>query len=510
MRIVLISPYLDITSLSTRLLSSYLKTHGHSVVQIFLQDLESMIKNGIDFEDFYPDEVIDQVIEKVAGFDLLGMSLMSNYFIKMTHLTEKIREAADIPIVWGGVHPTVAPDQCMDIADYVCVGEGEEALLELANCLQDGIRPADVKNIWFKDQQGECRNPVRDPIANLDDIPFPDYDLEDQFILVGSNILPFGEDILKEMVRGRIHFNGPQHYIYETMWTRGCPHQCTYCINSHNRTLYKGCKTVRRRSIDSVIEEIKTICEKFPWLNRINFMDDDFASASEEQLSLFRDKYKEEIGHPFYALLSVLSSGEKKLSILYDAGLRRTQIGIQTLAVSTNELYRRYFFNKERLLDLARSVRKVFPPSFCPTYDVILENPWETTDNELTTLRGILELPRPFVLQLYTLTFYPGTVLFDKAVAEGIIREADVSYLKENHDRKLSYVNFLFMLVNMKLPNNLIKCMAWRPITVLMRSHPVKFVLSLLTPVYRTMKIRGVCKAQKNRFQQFLCDHSKR
>lgn len=508
MKILLISPYLDITSLSTRLLSSYLKAGGHTVKQIFLPDLKSMMENGVDFVGYYPDEVVEQVAELADGFDLLGISLMTNYFIKMSHLTREIKKRIDIPVVWGGIHPTVAPEECLDIADYVCVGEGEAALQELADSLQKGIRPARVKNIWFRDEQEECRNPVREPIVNLDEIPFPDYDIEDQYVLLGKKILPLSEDILKEMVRGRIHFTDPHHLIYETMWTRGCPHQCAYCINNYYRVLYSGFEVVRRRSVDNLIEEIKSIREKFPWFNRINFMDDDFASASNDQLMYFRDRYKMEINCPFYALLSVLSSRESKMSILFDAGLRRTQVGIQSLSPFTNRMYRRDFFSREKLLSLARTVNRVFPPEFCPTFDVILENPWESLDDRLLTLRGVLELPRPFVLQLYTLTFYPGTELFHKAIYDGIISGTDASYLKENHDKGFSYLNLLFMLVNKRVPNCIIRFLSWRPFVVIMESTPVKWVMSLFSPLYRIMKKRGVCRAQRNRFGWFIAKYS--
>lgn len=508
MKLMLISPYLDITSLSTRQLSSYLKAGGHSVVQVFLPDLESMMKNGIDFEGCYPDEVVEQIAELADDFDLLGMSLMTNYFIKMTHLTRGIRERIDIPIIWGGIHPTVAPEECLNIADYVCIGEGEEALQELADSLQNGIRPSHVKNIWFRDEQGECRNPVREPISSLDDIPFPDYDIEDQYVLVGKKVLPFSEDILKEMVRGRVHFNEPHHFIYETMWTRGCPHHCAYCINNYYRTLYSGFTTVRRRSVDNLIEEIKSIREKFPWFNRINFMDDDFASASNEQLMHFRDRYKKEINCPFFSLLSVLSSGEEKLSILFDAGLRRTEIGIQSLSPSTNRLYRREFFSMEKLLKLAGTVEKVFPPDFSPTYDVILENPWESVNDVLITLRGVLELPRPFVLQLFSLTFFPGTAVFDKAMEDGIIAGSDASHLKEDHDRGFTYLNLLFLLVNKRVHNRVIRFLSWKPFSAVMESAPVKWLLSLFNPLYRVLKKRSVCKAQSKRFGWFIAEYS--
>ena len=508
MRILLISPYLDITSLSTRQLSSYLKAGGHSVKQVFLPDLESMIENSVDFAECYPNEVVEQVAELADGFHLLGMSLMTNYFIKMTHLTRGIKERIDIPVLWGGIHPTVAPEECLDIADYVCVGEGEAALQELADSLQMGIRPAHVKNIWFRDEHGECRNPVREPISDLDEIPFPDYDIEDQYVLVGRKVLPLSEDILKEMVRGRIHFTEPHHLIYETMWTRGCPHHCAYCINNYYRTLYGGFKTVRRRSVDNLIEEIRSIRERFPWFNRINFMDDDFASASNEQLMHFRDRYKKEINCPFYALLSVLSSHEEKMSILFDAGLRRTQIGIQSLSPSTNRMYRRDFFSREKLLNLAGTVNRVFPPEFCPTYDVILENPWESLDDRLLTLMGVLELPRPFVLQLYTLTFYPGTELFHKAIDDGIISGTDASYLKENHDKDLNYLNILFIMVNKRIPNCIIRFLSWKPIPAIMESIPIRWLLSLFTPLYRILKKRDVCRTQRKRFGRFISEYS--
>lgn len=506
MKIILISPYLDITSLSTRLLSSYLKAGGHSVLQVFLPDLEGMMESGVDFVNFYPDEVIEQVAGLADGFHLLGISLMTNYFIKMTHLTRELREKINIPIVWGGIHPTVAPEECLDIADYVCVGEGEEALLELADNIQKGIRPADVRNIWFRDELGECRNPVREPISDLDTIPFPDYDIEEQYVLVGRKILPLSEDILKEMVRGRVSFNEYHHLNYETMWTRGCPHHCTYCINNHYRTLYKGFSSVRRRSVDNLIEEIRSIRERFPWFNRINFMDDDFASASNEQLIPFRDKYRKEINCPFSCLLSVLSSREEKLSILFDAGLRRTQIGIQSLSTSTNLLYRREFFNGEKLLKLARTLKRICPPEFCPTYDVILENPWESPDDVLITLSGVLELPRPFVLQLYSLTFYPGTVLFKKATEDGVISGADASYLKENHDREFQFLNLMFVLVNKRVPNRVIRFLSWKPFISIMESTPVRRFLSLFSPLYRVLKKRGVCRNQRKRFGRFISE----
>ena len=58
---------------------------------------------------------------------------------------------SDTKVIWGGVHPSILPDESIKHSDFVCVGEGEESLLELVKKLSDGEKGNDVQNIWARE-----------------------------------------------------------------------------------------------------------------------------------------------------------------------------------------------------------------------------------------------------------------------------------------------------------------------------------------------------------------------
>lgn len=68
------------------------------------------------------------------------MSLMTNQFIQAKCVTEYLKKYhVPAPIVWGGIQSTVEPEVCLEYADIVCLGEGEDALLELAGCIWSSL-----------------------------------------------------------------------------------------------------------------------------------------------------------------------------------------------------------------------------------------------------------------------------------------------------------------------------------------------------------------------------------
>ena len=146
--IVLISPFTDISSLSLRGISSYLKEHGFSTRMIFLSNI--LLSEEIDtpnWEFTYSSVVVDQVLQLCQGAKLIGVSVMTNHHYTMGHLTDQITSRLGIPVVWGGIHPTLRPEACLEHADFACVGEGEDAVVELAAAIRDE-RPTDtIRNI---------------------------------------------------------------------------------------------------------------------------------------------------------------------------------------------------------------------------------------------------------------------------------------------------------------------------------------------------------------------------
>jgi hypothetical protein len=108
----------NISAFGARSLSSYLKTQGHDVQLVTLPIVPEVYRNsqGCLFSRgyAYSDRIVQQVVEVARASDLVGVSFMTQYHSCAVQLTRAIREALHVPVVWGGVHPTVRPVQSLE------------------------------------------------------------------------------------------------------------------------------------------------------------------------------------------------------------------------------------------------------------------------------------------------------------------------------------------------------------------------------------------------------------
>ncbi|MEI6127597.1 MAG: cobalamin-dependent protein, partial [Pseudomonadota bacterium] len=256
MKVSLISPFADISSIGLRSISAYLKSYGIATRLVFLP----LQKNFYSREAFslYSDEAVTNLAELVKHDDLIGISLMSNFYETVKDLTVKLKaKLPHMPIAWGGIHPTVMPEQGIETADYVCIGEGETPMLELCRQLAEGRQALSIPGIWAKANNEIFRNTPGHVILDLDEIPPQDYDLEDNYILVSKNkLIPITKD--------NVHtFLG---VTYWTMYSRGCPFSCTYCCNDALRSIHKDLARVRSKSPEGMLREIVAIKKRFPFI----------------------------------------------------------------------------------------------------------------------------------------------------------------------------------------------------------------------------------------------------
>lgn len=163
----------------------------------------------------------------------------------------KVREEKPVcPIVWGGVHPSLLPEQTVasKFVDVVVRGEGELVVPEIANRLSAGEPLTDVRGLTFKDK-GSIKSTAEADLIDLNNIPIE---------------LPY--DLLKlegytTLQSGRFHLQT----------SRGCPHRCGFCYNSDfNKRKWRG------KSAQRVIKEIEFILHKFPQVKIIDPIDDNF------------------------------------------------------------------------------------------------------------------------------------------------------------------------------------------------------------------------------------------
>jgi radical SAM superfamily enzyme YgiQ (UPF0313 family) len=282
----------------------------------------------------------------------------------------------------------------------------------------------------------------------LDSLPFPDYDLSDDHYLDEKNntIIKMDEDVYKNILE-----SGPApqarrgQFYYQTLTSRGCPHNCSYCWNSTFMSLYAGEKYLRWRSPENIIAELTQMKERYGFINTVIFSDDTLLIKPVEEIKKFCQYYKEKIGLPFHCLGSPLTITEEKMEYLVDAGLIIIEMGIESGSLRTRKLYNRKVSN-ERILKAAGIIDKFRSRIEPPFYDFLVDNPFESFQDQIDTLKFITQLPLYSRLNLFSLVMFPGTELFNKATNEkklnGISTQA---YRKQTYIfSKKSLINFLF------------------------------------------------------------------
>lgn len=449
MKLTFISPSPpDLYSPGIRILSSYLKQHGHQVRMIFLPGGVEHLNFESSFIYQYKDSIIKEVIELSKDSDLIGISFMTLYFDRAVQLTKRLKQALDIPISWGGIHPTLRPEEALEYADMVCVGEGEEAVLELCNKINEHKDYTDTAGFWFKVGDKIIKNDIRPLIEDLDSLPFQDYTLEDDYVysIFEDKMVKITNEFFEKISMVAPDLKGNFFPSYKVMTTRGCPHNCSYCCSSVLKNQLYPKKYLRRRSVENVMLELEDIKRRFPYIGVILIFDDVFFMASKEYIQEFASEYKKRIALPFHAQCSPTTTDEDKLEILMDAGLIFVEMGIQTGSKSTQKLFDRTFSN-DRILQAACAIGKYSDRMLSPCYHIILDIPWESDEETLETLKLIMQLPRPYWLKFSSLIFFPETGLYHLAKKEGLITDElkDV-YRKPFTYPSGKYVNYLVYL----------------------------------------------------------------
>ncbi len=413
MKTALVSTYTHPVALGLRYVSSYLKASGHDVEFICMSSKRDTAKPD------YSGPLLEDFVQRLRDADLIGLSLMTNNFHRACLLTERIRAAGiKAPIIWGGTHPTVAPDESLEVADIICVGEGERPMRQLVERLEAGKDPTDIASLGFR-AGGPFGNPrtIRNPITpledNLDDYPFPDWDLAAQWVANKDGLVPARPDNLRKAL---------DTLRMET--ARGCPYHCTFCNNTALQELYKGRgKWVRLRSVDNVLAEIRYVLGRFPRIKSVNFVDDLFLVRREEEIDEFTAKYNQQVRLPLQLDAFPNTVTERKVRALAKVPIELISMGIESASEDTlRNIYRRPTAPKR----IAQAIDTLNRHRVRTEYHYIVSNPYEPEANVIETMRFIATHHKgPSVLKVFPLMFYPGTPLYQRARADGLIGQRD-------------------------------------------------------------------------------------
>ena len=399
MKVLLVSFQSDLDTIGLKYIHYYLLKNDHDSAILYIPYFKKDDRAGLE-------EIKKFVMEMKPG--LIGVSLLSTEYNNSRDFTKYIKSFyKSAPIIWGGIHPMILPESCLSYADYVCIGEGEKAVIEIANAADKNENLKNINNLAFIEDGKVRRNPLNPLIEDLDAIPSYEHITKKGFIMHHGKIA----DLDKKMFGRYDRFHGRIHSI---ITTRGCPYFCTYCCNNFLSRLYKS-RMIRRRSIANVMEELEKALKDNPEIEYINFLDDCFLANSEDHLRQFCKIYKERIGKPFVAKAMPSYITRDKMMLLKNAGITWIEIGLQSGSNRVcKDIYKRSS-GKEAFIKAAEIISEF---KVAPYYDVILDNPFENEIDRLETIDTLIKTPKPFYTQFYSLTFYPGTELYEKAKSE--------------------------------------------------------------------------------------------
>jgi len=336
--------------------------------------------------------------------DMVCFSSMSVFANTTKQVIDKIRSLnPKTYIVWGGIHPILHSEDAIQSSDAICVGEGETAFKNFLSAYKKGSDFTKTGNFWFNLNGNIIRNnflPLHDR-DDLDKFPFPVYANRELVFKQGKGFFPL--DLSKYLEY--------ESLTYNTIWSVGCPYKCVYCGNSKFIENHSNYREIRYPSVDYIISEVKNALKKHPHISVVVFHDDSFMAIPVETLKEFADRWKNEIGLIF-CVLGVIPGyvQEDKMALLVRAGMYRIRMGIQSGSNRILKFYKRP--NKAGLINHSVSIINKFSRYMVPPgYDIIVDNPVENRKDVLDTLDMLYNLPRPYILNIFTLRIIPNTEL---------------------------------------------------------------------------------------------------
>lgn len=371
----------------------YLRKLGYSVTVYDAEaenwSYEETAKNIIDLNPLLAAIIVSGTNPSASTMNMSGAS-------KIVAQVQKLDP--NIKTLLAGLHPSALPEQTLidGNADFVCQGEGFYTLPKLLDALRNNADNYSIEGLWYK-RNGQIIANLRPPLwKNLDELPMPAWDL-----------LPMGKYRAHNWhCFDQIEKRQPYAILYTTL---GCPFRCSFCcINA----LF-GKNTIRYRRLERVVEEIDCLVNTYD-IRNIKIIDEMFGLNEKRVISLC-DMIKErgyDLNMWAYARVDTVS--ERMLAKMKTAGMNWVAYGFESGSRRVIE-----DVSKDYQLDLVQHVVEMtYNQGMYICANFIFGLPEDDFDSMNQTLKLMLDINAEWA-NIYSAMAYPGSRLYELAVAEG-------------------------------------------------------------------------------------------
>lgn len=370
----------------------------------------------------YTNEELGSFLEE-REYDLIGMGFLAARFtetvVDVCRVINKYKKKSWFQL--GGHGPSCIPEYILKTteADIIGIGECEETIVELMECKLNSGDLSKIKGIAYRNGEEVKINPRREPIRNLDSIPFPAWEEFPMEKYVGAIKEAFAEN----------------EQTFAMISSRGCVNECNFC--------YRMEKGIRIRSIEKVVEEIKILNTKYD-VSVFEFQDELFV-LSKERIIKFNELLKgNQLKIKYTATCRADIFDEEMAVLLKESGCNFLNIGFESTSQDVLN-----FMNKnttvEENIKAAEIATKV-------GINIGLNFIWGEPGDTAETLRQSAEFIKKYntysqIRTVRPVTPYPGCDLYNYAIEKGLLKGPQ-DFFNRFKNSDLITVNFTNMTDN--------------------------------------------------------------
>ncbi len=329
----------------------------------------------------------------------LGISVLTGPHIgaavRVSRAVKKVRP--NLPIIFGGWHPSLATQQTLaePYVDAVVRGQGELTLLELVQRIASGESWHGVRGMSFKDDGGHIVHEPERPVANINDLPAPAYELVDPGIYAAVS--------------------GVRQLSYTS--SVGCPYQCNYCTDM---VFYK--RRFNAYRVERVVSDLSELVPRYN-IEHVPLFDSNFLVDRKRAVEIAKGiiasrvkfRWDFQTSTDFLSLMS-----EEDVHLLAESGVRHIGFGTESASQEVLTMMNKRFQHVEQMVETAR---KTHLAGIHVVFNIILGYPGETEAHRQQTFRVMSDIAKDYPNVTFSpniFTPYPGIPIWPQLREMGV------------------------------------------------------------------------------------------